>query len=136
MGACCTGAEKIEDEIENCKSINELRQLLKNKYNEAEKEQKEINDYLEDKRKKPTLIEVDNLDSNMLQKRVPYLEEVKNCIVEIDGLLEKNPNLDLKKTKINLNELYNIYGWVYDDEKRYEKYLQSFRDFVNSSENK
>ena len=68
MGACCTGSEKIEEEIENCKSIPELCELLKLKYKEAEQEQKEINNYLEDKRNRPTLIEVNNLDDNMLQK--------------------------------------------------------------------
>ena len=134
MGACCTGSEKIEEEIENCKSIPELCELLKLKYKEAEQEQKEINNYLEDKRNRPTLIEVNNLDDNMLQKRVPYLDNIKDVIQETEQLLEKNPNANLKETKLKLNELYNIYGWVYDDEKRYENFLQSFREFINSTD--
>ena len=57
---------------------------------------------------------------------------MKDCILRAHELLKENPNADLRETKIKLSELYNMYTWLYDEEKRYESWMENFKDFVEN----
>ena len=55
---------------------------------------------------------------------------MKKCLFQINNLLEKNPNVDLYETKKQISEFYEIYTWLYDDEKRYEVWMMNFENFI------
>ena len=135
MGACC-GADRsyISEEITRCSSIPEIQTYLALKLKEANAEQEELKAYLKDKSKKPTMIDITGFKDVDIEKRVPYLDEMKDCILRVHDLLKSNPDIDLQQTKNKLVELYNMYTWLYDDEKRYENWMFNFKQFVESND--
>ena len=122
----------ITEELANCKSMQEIQTYLSLKLKEANTEQEELKAYLEDKSKTPTTIDVSGFKDEDIEKRIPYLDEMKDCILRAHELLKENPNADLRETKIKLSELYNMYTWLYDEEKRYENWMSNFKDFVEN----
>jgi hypothetical protein len=134
MGNCCDGGPMITEELKNCKTIQEIQTYLSLKLKEANTEQEELKAYLKDKNKKPTMIDITGFKDEDIQKRVPYLDEMKDCILRVHDLLKSNPDIDLQLTKNKLVELYNMYTWLYDDEKRYENWMFNFKQFVESND--
>ena len=132
MGNCCGGGPMITEELANCKSMQEIQTYLSLKLKEANTEQEELKAYLEDKSKTPTTIDVSGFKDEDIEKRIPYLDEMKDCILRVHELLKENPNANLNETKIKLSELYNMYTWLYDEEKRYENWMSNFKDFVEN----
>ena len=132
MGGCCAGGPMITEELNNCKTIPEIQTYLSLKLKEANTEQEELKAYLEDKSKIPTTIDVTGFKDEDIEKRIPYLDEMKDCILRSHELLKENPDVDLNETKIKLSELYNMYTWLYDEEKRYENWMSNFKDFVEN----
>ena len=131
MGNCCD-RPFISDEISNCKTIEELQLHLSLKMKDATTEEEELKAYLKDKKNKPIMIDVSEFKDEDIEKRIPYLDEMKDCILRAHELLKENPNADLRETKIKLSELYNMYTWLYDEEKRYESWMVSFKDFIEN----
>ena len=80
------------------------------------------------------MIDITGFKDEDIQKRVPYLDEMKDCILRVHDLLKSNPDIDLQLTKNKLVELYNMYTWLYDDEKRYENWMFNFKQFVESND--
>ena len=136
MGACC-GADRsyISEEITKCSSIPEIQTYLALKLKEANKEQEELKAYLKDKSKQPTMIDITGFKDEDIEKRVPYLDEMKDCILRTHELLKSYPDIDLNETKKRLVEFYNMYTWLYDDEKRYENWMFNFKQFAESNGN-
>ena len=97
--SCCRRKSDKNDDIDTCENISDLRNYISTKLKNAEFEQEEINLYLEDKRNIPTTVEVEGFSEEDLKKRVLYLEEMKNCLNEIDDLLKKHPNVDVSDVK-------------------------------------
>ena len=122
----------ITEELANCKSMQEIQTYLSLKLKEANTEQEELKAYLEDKSKIPTTIDVTGFKDEDIEKRIPYLEEMKDCFLRVHELLKTNPQIDVNETKIKLSELYNMYTWLYDDEKRYESWMTNFKDFIEN----
>ena len=131
MGNCCN-SPYIADEIANCSSIDQIQQYISLKIKDISSEQEELKEYLKDKNKKPKLIDVSEFKDEDIEKRIPYLEEMKDCFLRVHELLKNNPKIDVNETKIKLSELYNMYTWLYDDEKRYESWMVNFKDFVEN----
>ena len=129
MGNCCD-RPFISDEISNCKTIEELQLHLSLKMKDATTEEEELKAYLKDKKNKPIMIDVSEFKDEDIEKRIPYLEEMKDCILRIHKILKNNPDIDVNETKIKLSEFYNMYTWLYDEEKRYESWMINFKDFV------
>ena len=103
MGLSCCIIEKDKiDSIDNCENISDIRNYISNKIEKAELEQEEINLYLEDKNNIPKTVEVVGFSEEDLKKRVLYLDEMKNCLNEIDYLLKKHPNANFIDIKISL----------------------------------
>ena len=135
MGLSCCIIEKDKiDSIDNCENISDIRNYISNKIEKAELEQEEINLYLEDKNNIPKTVEVVGFSEEDLKKRVLYLDEMKNCLNEIDYLLKKHPNVNFIDIKISLKEFDSMYAWIYDDSKRYVEWLQIFKNFVENVE--
>ena len=135
MGAACCSQQPIfGEEISACNTMEEISQIIKMKKINALEEQKEINVYLKDKSKVPTMIDISEFEDSEVAKRVPYLDEMVECIEQIDNLINKHPNADINETKKKLTEFYNCYSWLYDDDKRYLNFLENFKNFMEESD--
>jgi hypothetical protein len=131
---CCIGEkDNFSDEIMNSSSIEEIRKYIIEKIDSASLEQSELKLYLKNNKLIPTSIIIDNFEEKDIKKRIPYLDEIKKCLFQINDLLEKNPNVDLLETKRQISEFYEIYTWLYDDEKRYEVWMMNFQNFINGN---
>ena len=135
MGGCCgPDRSNIAEEITSCTSILEIQNYLSLKLKDANTEQEEIKQYLKDKKTIPTTIDISGFKDNEIEKRIPYLDEMKDCILRTHELLKSYPDIDLNETKKRLVEFYNMYTWLYDDEKRYENWMFNFKQFVESND--
>ena len=71
MGNCCN-SPYIADEIANCSSIDQIQQYILLKIKDVSSEQEELKEYLQDKNKKPTLIDVSEFKDEDIEKRIHY----------------------------------------------------------------
>ena len=135
MGLSCCIIEKDKiDSIDNCENISDIRNYISNKIEKAELEQEEINLYLEDKNNIPKTVEIVGFSEEDLKKRVLYLDEMKNCLNEIDYLLKKHPKVNFIDIKMSLKEFDSMYAWIYDDSKRYVEWLQIFKNYIGNED--
>ena len=135
MGLSCCIIEKDKiDSIDNCENISDIRNYISNKIEKADLEQEEINLYLEDKNNIPKTVEVVGFSEEDLKKRVLYLDEMKNCLNEIDYLLKKHPKVNFIDIKMSLKEFDSMYAWIYDDSKRYVEWLQIFKNYIGNED--
>ena len=135
MGLSCCIIEKDKiDSIDNCENISDIRNYISNKIEKAELEQEEINLYLEDKNNIPKTVEVVGFSEEDLKKRVLYLDEMKNCLNEIEYLLKKHPKVNFIDIKMSLKEFDSMYAWIYDDSKRYVEWLQIFKNYIGNED--
>ena len=135
MGTSCCKNNNIEknDIIDECENISDIRNFIENKIKTAELEQEEINKYLIDKSNIPTTVEVADFSEEEIKKRVSYLDELKNCLNDVDDLLKKHPNVNIIDVKNSLKEFQTMYAWVYDDLKRYSEWFKEFKKFVENN---
>ena len=135
MGLSCCIIEKDKiDSIDNCENISDIRNYISNKIEKADLEQEEINLYLEDKNNIPKTVEIVGFSEEDLKKRVLYLDEMKNCLNEIDYLLKKHPKVNFIDIKMSLKEFDSMYAWIYDDSKRYVEWLQIFKNYIGNED--
>ena len=99
-------------------------------------EQEEIGIYLNEKNKVPTTIEVKGLSEEDLNKRILYLDGIKECINQIEEQLKNNQDLDIIDIKNSIKEFNIMYSYIYDDSKRYLKWFSVFKTFIESNKSK
>ena len=134
--SCCVRELNKNDDLDNCQSISDIRDFLANKIDLAELELEEIGIYLKDKTRLPTTIEVRGLSDEDLNKRIIYLNEIKECINNIDELLKNNQGLNVIDIRNSLKEFNVMYSYIYDDSKRYMKWFSVFQAFTESNKSK
>ena len=134
--SCCVRELNKNDDLDNCQSISDIRDFLANKLDLAELELEEVSIYLKDKSKFPTTIEVRGLSDEDLNKRIIYLNEIKECINNIDELLKNNHDLDVIDIRNSIKEFNVMYSYIYDDSKRYIKWFNVFKNFVETYKSK
>ena len=134
--SCCVRELNKNDDLVNCQSISDIRDFLANKLDLAELELEEVSIYLKDKSKFPTTIEVRGLSDEDLNKRIIYLNEIKECINNIDELLKNNHDLDVIDIRNSIKEFNVMYSYIYDDSKRYIKWFDVFKNFVETYKSK
>ena len=134
--SCCVRELNKNDDLDNCQSISDIRDFLANKLDLAELELEEIGIYLKDKTRLPTTIEVRGLSDEDLNKRIIYLNEIKECINNIDELLKNNQGLNVIDIRNSLKEFNVMYSYIYDDSKRYMKWFSVFQAFTESNKSK
>ena len=127
---CSTHHENFSDEIINSTSLEEIKNYLSEKIEDSTVEQNDLITYLDDNNFKPSTINIEGFSEEDLKKRIPYLDEIKNCINKVIDLLERYPNTDLMEIKRRICDFYEMYTWLYDDEKRYENWFFSFNNFI------
>ena len=130
--SCCVRELNKNDDLDNCQSISDIRDFLANKLDLAELELEEIGIYLKDKTRLPTTIEVRGLSDEDLNKRIIYLNEIKECINNIDELLKNNQGLNMIDIRNSLKEFNVMYSYIYDDSKRYMKWFDVFKNFIET----
>ena len=129
---CCKKENEYPDIVDTCENISDIRNYISNKIEKAELEQEEINTFLEDKNNIPKTVEIVGFTEEDLKKRVLYLDEMKNCLNEIEDLLKKHPNINFTDIKMSLKEFDSMYTWIYDDSKRYVDWLKIFKNFIEN----
>ena len=134
--SCCVREINKNDDLNNCETISDIRDFLANKLELAELEQEEIEIYLNEKNKLPRTIEVEGLNEEDLKKRILYLNEMKECINKIDDLLKTNQELDVIDIKNSMKEFNVMYSYIYDDSKRYMKWFDVFKNFIETFKSK
>ena len=134
--SCCVRDLNKNDDLDNCQSISDIRDFLANKLDLAELELEEIGIYLKDKTRLPTTIEVRGLSDEDLNKRIIYLNEIKECINNIDELLKNNHSLNVINIRNSLKEFIVMYSYIYDDTKRYMKWFDVFKNFIEAFKSK
>lgn len=130
MGVCC-GQKYPNEELNECKTINEIIELLNKKRESFKSEIIQIEDYLEDSNKTVEFINVKGIDKKVLQKRIPYLRDLNNAYELLAEILEKNPNLPLNETKNHVNTIISFYHQIYDPNGDLAKNIKYFEDFVH-----
>ena len=134
--SCCVRELNKNDDLDNCQSISDIRDFLANKLDLAELESEEIGIYLKNKTRLPTTIEVRGLSDEDLNKRIIYLNEIKECINNIDELLKNNQGLNVIDIRNSLKEFNVMYCYIYDDSKRYMKWFDVFKNFIETFKSK
>ena len=134
--SCCVRELNKNDDLDNCQSISDIRDFLANKLDLAELELEEIGIYLKEKTRLPTTIEVRGLSDEDLNKRIIYLNEIKECINNIDELLKNNQGLNVIDIRNSLKEFNVMYSYIYDDSKRYMKWFDVFKNFIEAFKSK
>ena len=128
---CCESPrDNFKEEIINSISIEDIITYLKEKIKNATIEQNDLLTYLNDNNLKPSTINIDGFNEKDLKKRIPYLDELKEILRKVIILLEKYPDSDLMEVKRRICDFYEMYTWLYDDEKRYENWFFSFNNFI------
>ena len=128
---CCESPrDNFKEEIINSISIEDIITYLKEKIKNATIEQNDLLTYLNDNNLKPSTINIDGFNEKDLKKRIPYLDEIKNCINKVIDLLERYPNADLMEIKRRICDFYEMYTWLYDNDKRYEIWFLNFKNFI------
>ena len=130
--SCCENQIERQENIDNCEGVSDIRNYVETKIQKAELEQEEIKLYMQDNNKIPKTVDVIGFNEEDLQRRVLYLDEMKNCLNEIDDLLKLHPNVNVDDIKNSLKEFQIMYTWIYDDSKRYSKWFQIFKNFVEN----
>ena len=130
MGVCC-GQKYPNEELNECKTMNEIIELLNKKRESFKSEIIQIEDYLEDSNKTVEFINVKGIDKKVLQKRIPYLRDLNNAYEYLAEILEKNPNLPLNETKNHVNTIISFYHQIYDPNGDLAKNIKYFEDFVH-----
>ena len=134
--SCCVRELNKNDDLDNCQTISDIRDFLANKLDLAELELEEIGIYLKDKTRLPTTIEVRGLSDEDLNKRIIYLNEIKECITNIDELIKNNQGLNVIDIRNSLKEFNVMYSYIYDDSKRYMKWFDVFKNFIETFKSK
>ena len=134
--SCCAREINKNEELNNCETISDIRDYLSNKLELAQLEQEEIELYLNEKDKIPSTIEVAGLSEEDLNKRIIYLNEIKECINNLDELLKNNQELDAIDVRNSLKEFNIMYRYIYDDSKRYLKWFSVFKTYAESNTSK
>ena len=56
-----------------------------------------------------------------------------NIVNKIDDLLKKHPDVNAIDVKISLKEFNAMYAWIYDDSKRFNQWLNVFKNFIENN---
>ena len=73
---CCAGSQ-ADQEIMDAKTIDELIRIFAERKEKLPKEREEISQHLEDPKKEVEGINVEQIDAEVLAKRIPYLESLE-----------------------------------------------------------
>ena len=130
---CCGGVLK-DPEIERAKTMDEVIAVMKKKRDNLAEEKTQISTFLEDETKPITIVKVDGLSKEDLEKRIPYLDKLSDCYSEVIDELEAKKTLPLKETKEYLYNILNHYFVSYDSTEGYRNDLAKLKQFTFANE--
>ena len=135
MGLCC-GREATDNDIEKCKSIDDLIYTLNTKKEELAEECSDISLYLKDSTYDVKAIEIDNIDKRLLPLRIEHLKNLEKAYSEILEILENTKTLPFNSVKIHINRIVMLYLYTYDPNKELDIAMDDFKEFINDFKGK
>ena len=131
MGCC--SSEYIDYELENAQNMPEIIKLMKKRFNKLLYEKNEIEDHLKDPSKEVSLIKIDDLSKDDLEKRIPYLEKLHDAYDDVIETLE-HIDLPIDETKNHLNNIMSNRFITYDLNEKYKDDVSKFKQFAFENE--
>lgn len=135
MGQCCINV-RTDPDIENAKNVDEIIDIIYEKKKILGVEKEEIEKYLVDPKTEIETISIDNLNSFILQERIPYLEQLDKAFEEVINKLNTHPNIksiDLDNLKEAVINVITEYYLSYDPNGELKESLRKFNDFLDNS---
>lgn len=129
MGACCGGG-LMDEEIKNATNIDELIKVMEEKKERLPKEKQQIEDHIEDPTKEVDMINVGGIDTELLKKRIPFLDELEKYYDKTIQILRDNSSLPLNDCKNYSNDIVNHYVKTYDPNDELKDSYEKFEEFV------
>lgn len=86
---CCNDTQELFLEIDECKNIEKIEYVIRSKAKDILIEIKEIIDYINDSKKIPKVIKVENIQKEYLEKRIEHIKEIQHCFIEAADLMSK-----------------------------------------------
>ena len=135
MVGCC-GGEIQDEEIKQAKTLIEIIQIFKKRKEKLPEERNQIQSHLEDPKKEVKIINIDGIDPEILNKRIPFLEDLEENYETVIDLLTNNPNLPLKDIKNYCSNITSKYYLTYDPNKEVDTEINKMKKFVDEWQNK
>lgn len=129
MGACC-GVSSMDEEIKNAKNIEELIKVFQEKKERIPKEKQQIEDHIEDPNKEVEMINIGGIDSELLKKRIAFLNQLSKYYDNTIQLLQDNINLPLNDCKNYTNDIAYHYIKTYDPNDELKESFEKFQEFI------
>lgn len=132
---CCGSQMSLDYDlnIENAQSLEELAQIFREKKKKIPTEKIQIKAFMKDRKTKVEDIDVQNLNNEMLEERLKYLNEIENAYLTVIKLLSSNNKLDVNGVKPYLQKIANKYFFICDPNQELSAEISEFSSYVNKS---
>lgn len=132
MGACCGGPK--DEEIQKAKSIQDIETILNQRRSNLEAEKRELKTYQRNPDKKPTLVNVDGLTPEAVEKRIPYLDKLGDTYREAIDMLRRNRQADVEDVKSFISEITAKHEVGYADENDLKEAKEELKKYFEDKE--
>lgn len=129
MGICC-GTNKTDEEIEAAQNVEDIITILSRRIDAIKVEGDQIKRHLVDKTVEVDAIDVEGIERQFLEQRVPYLEKIEKEYGKIIIALKNNSGIDLQKAKDAVSDVTYYYGFTYDPNGDLDKAVERFNKAI------
>lgn len=131
MGCCGSGYD--DKELKEAKSMPEIIAVMKKRSEELVKEKSEISKHLEDPTKEVTMVNIEGLSNDDLEKRIEYLDKLHDGYEDVIQTLE-SINLPIEETKGHLLDIMSHRLISYDLSDNFKNDIAKFKQFAYENE--
>jgi hypothetical protein len=131
MGCCGSGYD--DKELKEAKSMPEIISVMKKRSEELVKEKNEISNHLEDPTKEVTMVNIEGLSNDDLEKRIEYLDKLHDGYEDVIQTLE-SINLPIEETKGHLLDIMSHRLISYDLSDNFKNDIAKFKQFAYENE--
>ena len=131
MGCCGSGYDDAE--LKEAKSMPEIIAVMKKRSEELVKEKSEISKHLEDPTKEVTMVNIEGLSNDDLEKRIEYLDKLHDGYEDVIQTLE-SINLPIEETKGHLLDIMSHRLISYDLSDNFKNDIAKFKQFAYENE--
>ncbi len=131
MGCCGSGYDDAE--LKEAKTMPEIIAVMKKRSEELLKEKKEISQHLQDPSKEVTMVNIEGLSNDDLEKRIEYLDKLHDGYEDVTQTLE-SINLPIEETKGHLLNIMSHRLISYDLSDNLKNDIAKFKQFAYEHE--
>ena len=131
MGCCGSGYD--DPELKEAKTMPEIIAVMKKRSEELVKEKSEISKHLEDPTKEVTMVNIEGLSNDDLEKRIEYLDKLHDGYEDVIQTLE-SINLPIEETKGHLLDIMSHRLISYDLSDNFKNDIAKFKQFAYENE--